>query len=153
MILLSGDRLSEIVASAAHYVRHEPVVTITSFRGAGSVLYRDVFRSHYQSFAEEDDRIRSLLGVLDDTWDKTASQKNQARAVKVVELTERLYRANELRKKENLNWRSVAYICLWAFRALGVFLHPAQCGWIVGGEHGRHAGRRGGCPDPGWCYS
>ena len=120
MILLSGDRLSEIVASAAHYVRNEPVVTITRFGGAGKVLYRDVFRSHYQSFAEEDDRIRSLLGVLDDTWDTAPSQGNQARAVKVVELTERLYRANELRKKENLNWRSIAYLCLglfvlWAF--------------------------------------
>lgn len=125
IILVSGGELSEYVACAAHYVRDLPVVAITSFGGAAAALYDDVFLNRYEGFASGDAQVRELLGVLDDTWDEERDDtreggvqaqngvSNNDRARRVVKLTLRLYRANEMqKKKENKNWWRLVVGCV-----------------------------------------
>ena len=131
IILISGGELSEYVACAAHYVRDLPVVAIPSFGGAAAALYDDVFLNRYEDFASGDAQIRKLLSVLNETWDEDRNDtpnggaqakngdSNIVRAGRVVDLTSRLYRANEMRKKkETENWRrlvvwSVVILLMW----------------------------------------
>ena len=76
-ILLGGQDIHEFVAMVGHEAKHQPIVALPAFGGAGRVLYRSVLQRIYRESAEKSQGIRELLPVLEAPWNRQTTESAQ----------------------------------------------------------------------------
>ena len=73
-ILLGGRDIHEFVAMVGHEAKHQPIVALSAFGGAGRVLYRSVLQKTYRQSAQTSRDIRELLPVLEASWKRQPAE-------------------------------------------------------------------------------